>query len=268
VETVWLLQGSRLITDWESRYPSAEAWAPLEKRKQSRVAARLVTLSQTYGLASREMSLVAVVARPGDHPGKLPETQVVPVGMAQDTKFEAYFRRQVRGGMAAPEASAPNAGICFSRSLDSYRAAPGGKPAFSRSSVRLSRRTDAVKVPADKARAAKSAEDILLDLASRMDSDGGMPGKNRESRAIATVIAVLAFLSQGHSPTGGAFRSHVVRLVSFLRSLTGLSSRRQEVVAAVIELARKGTAPAGEWITCAHTSGNHWREVERSVLSL
>ena len=55
-ETVWLLQGSRLITDWESRYPSAEALAPLEKRKQSRVATRLLALSQTYGLSSREMS--------------------------------------------------------------------------------------------------------------------------------------------------------------------------------------------------------------------
>ena len=92
-ETVRLLQGSRLITDWESRYPSAEALAPLEKRKQSRVAARLLELSQTYGLASREMSLVAVVTRAGDRPGELPETRVVPVGMAQDTAFGAYFRQ-------------------------------------------------------------------------------------------------------------------------------------------------------------------------------
>ena len=90
-ETLWLLQGSRLITDWESRYPSAEALAPLEKRKQSRVAARLLALSQTYGLASREMSLVAVVTRPGDRPDELPETRVVPVGMAQDTAFGSYF---------------------------------------------------------------------------------------------------------------------------------------------------------------------------------
>jgi hypothetical protein len=63
--------------------------------------------------------------------------------------------------------------------------------------------------------------EVLLDLASRMDSDGGMPGKSTESRAIATVIALLAFLSQGHTPTGGTFRSHVARLTSFLKSLTG-----------------------------------------------
>ena len=37
-ETIRLLQGSRLITDWDSRYPASEAVAPLEKRKQSRVA--------------------------------------------------------------------------------------------------------------------------------------------------------------------------------------------------------------------------------------
>jgi hypothetical protein len=54
-----------------------------------------------------------------------------------------------------------------------------------------------LKVNADACIPPPTADEILLDLASRMDSDGGMPGKNRESRAIATVIAVLAFLSQG-----------------------------------------------------------------------
>ena len=90
-QTVRLLQGSRLITDWESRYPAGEALAPLEKRKHNRVAERLSTLSRTYGLASREMSLVAVVKRSGDRPGAIPETRVVPVGMPQDVKFEAYL---------------------------------------------------------------------------------------------------------------------------------------------------------------------------------
>ena len=99
-ETVWLLQGSRLITDWESRYASADALAPLEKRKQSRVAMRLLELSRTYGLASREMSLVAVVKRAGDRPGELPETRVVPVGMAQDTEScNAYFQRRSVDGL-------------------------------------------------------------------------------------------------------------------------------------------------------------------------
>src|SRR5215831_9570492 len=91
-KTLRLLQGSRLITDWESRYPGKEALATIEKRQQSRVAGRLRTLSETYGLASREMSLVAVVKRAGDVAGELPVTRVVPVGMPQGMPFGAIFR--------------------------------------------------------------------------------------------------------------------------------------------------------------------------------
>jgi hypothetical protein len=114
----------------------------------------------------------------------------------------------------------------------------------------------------------KTAEDILLDLASGMEPDGGMPGNNPESRVSATIVALLAFLSQGHTPARGAFRSHVARLESFLQSLTGLSSHLQQVVSVVIELARKGTAPAGDWITLARTPGNHLKEVERRLNAL
>jgi Ca-activated chloride channel family protein len=109
-DAVWLLQGARLITDWESRYPSVEALAPIEKRQQSRVASRLRELSQTYGLASREMSLVAVVKRAGDRPGQLPETRVVSVGMPQDTRFAAYFHAPVS---LAPYVPPPGAGHAF-----------------------------------------------------------------------------------------------------------------------------------------------------------
>jgi len=112
-----------------------------------------------------------------------------------------------------------------------------------------------------------TAEDILLTLASRMESDGGMPGNNIESRAGATLIALLAFLSQGHTLTRGAFRSHVVRLLSFLQSVKGLSSRRQRIVSAIVDLAQKGTAPTGEWIALAHSPGNHWKKVEAVVLT-
>lgn len=255
-ETVWLLQGSRLITDWESRYPSTEALAPLEKRKQSRVAARLLALSQTYGLASREMSLVAVVTRPGDRPGELPETRVVPVGRAQDTVFGAYLLNRIVGPDAIDHSFVEHAELPAA----AFKASRGMR--FGR----VGNRSDERSVPTSKARSAETDEETLLDLASHMDPDGGMPGENAELRASATVIALLAFLSQGHTPTRGAFRSHVARLVSFLKSLTGLSIHQQQVVEAVIEMARKGMTPAGKWITLARTAGMHWGEVESVVL--
>jgi hypothetical protein len=264
-ETVWLLQGSRLITDWESRYPSAEVLAPAEKRKQSRVATRLVALSQTYGLASREMSLVAVVTRQGDRAGELPETRVVRVGMPQDTAFGAYFLSRTIGG-ATPSRFLGVASNRRPESIEFAMALPEAAPLSHLRSLSFGG-IEPKDASADTARLGDAAEDILLALASRMDSDGGMPGKNHESRASATVIALLAFLSQGHTLTRGAFRSHVARLVSFLKSVTGLSSHQQRIVAAIIELAQKGTAPTGEWIALAHTTGNHWKEVERVVLT-
>src|SRR5205814_1083861 len=103
---------------------------------------------------------------------------------------------KVTGGMARPSARVP---IARSALMDPCIVTSENRPMFKRSLEGLSRRKDTVEETTDKARP-DTAEDILLDLASRIDSDGGMPGKNPESRAIATVIAVLAFLSQGHSP--------------------------------------------------------------------
>jgi hypothetical protein len=94
-----------------------------------------------------------------------------------------------------------------------------------------------------------------------------MLGEIPESRAIASVVTLLAFLSQGHTDSSGAFRSHVARLMAFLESLNGLSRNQQQVVAAVIQLASEGTAPAGEWVRLARTSGNHWMKVEISVFA-
>jgi Ca-activated chloride channel family protein len=274
-ETVWLLQGSRLITDWESRYPSAEALASVEKRTQSRAAARLLALSQTYGLASREMSLVAVVTRLGDRPDELPETRVVPVGMPQNTAFGAYFPDQAMLSMLTPRLGL----VTSFKGLDVSEVAglPKSAGPFNSLRSRLIKRFGSLrphepelrseKAPVDYARAARTPEDILLDLASRLDSDGGMPGKDRESRAVAAAVTLLAFLSQGHTATQGAFRSHVARLVEFLKSLTGLSSHHQKIIDAVIDLARKGAAPAGKWMALARTSGDHWEEVGESVLN-
>ena len=260
-ETLWLLQGSRLITDWESRYPGAEALAPLERRKQSRVAARLLALSQAYGLASREMSLVAVVTRQGDRAGELPETRVVPVGMPLDVAFGAYFSNR-RMGEALLRSFGSAEVTLGPESIESVMSLREVAPP-SRARGWLFKRKASEDAAAVTASTGEAAEDVLLALASRMDSDGGMPGKNIELRAGAAVIALLAFLSQGHTPTSGAFRSHVVRLVSFLKSLTGLSSRQQRIVSAIIELAQRGTAPTGDWIALAHAGESDWREVEK-----
>ncbi len=281
-ETVWLLQGARLITDWESRYPSADALAPIEKRRANRIAARLRELSRTYGLVSREMSLVAVVSRTGDRAGQLPETRVVPIGMPQDTNFGAYFHKPAwppvqaamrpRLGMFGSPAgpSSPLASPTFTAGPGEFTrlmsaaapppasAPPPAPPEAPREPFtfdalfRRLRKSGAPPAPS------ASPEDALLALASAIDSDGGMPGANQSERASATVVTLLAFVSQGHTPTSGAFRSHVARLVAFLESLAGLAEDQRQSVELAVRAAREGRAPAGDWLRLAQTGGDRW----------
>jgi Ca-activated chloride channel family protein len=278
-ETIWLLQGARLITDWESRYPATEALAPLEKRQQSRIAARLLELSRTYGLASREMSLVAVVTRQGDRPGELPETRVVPVGMPQDTPFRAYFPGKVRIGAkrASPDSRHIFATVLaktpslhqppFTPVVEGAASSPfAAAKDLEVGSAAWPKRIFAQLFGASRTEpVSQNAESILLDLCSRMEPDGGMPGRSPEDRAGATIVALLAFLSQGHTLTAGAFRAHVTRLVAFLTSLSGVSGGRRPMVAEVIALARKGQTFAGEWISLAREPGSHWKEIETGL---
>ena len=236
-QTVRLLQGARLITDWEGRYPSGnESLAPLEKRKQNRVAERLSYLSRTYELASREMSLVAVVARAGDRPGEIPQTSVVPVGMPQDVQFDAYLPPPAPPGLAACVAGA--------QAMDTP------KPLGPRFSPLDSLRGMFRKSPPPSPDAApESSEDILINLASQLEPDGGMPGQNPSERSARSVALLLAFVAAGHTLTTGAFRSHVARLVQYLTSLN------RKIFDVAIQAARTGNVPPGDWLAAARDSG-------------
>ena len=145
-------------------------------------------------------------------------------------------------------------------------AAEAGMPLVRRAMSRLKGEPQAEHVPPQPVNT-ESADDGLLELASRMESDGGMPGQDPDARALAAALALFAFLSEGHTPTSGAFRSHVARLVAFLEKLAGLPPERQATVTAAIALARKGTRPEGEWLTVALKPAGGWREVERAVAS-
>jgi hypothetical protein len=64
-----------------------------------------------------------------------------------------------------------------------------------------------------------TAEDLLLALASQILPDGGMPASKESDRAAATLIALACFAIEGHTEKRGAFRSHVQRLVRYLKGL-------------------------------------------------
>ena len=201
-DTLRLLRGSRLITDCECRYPAGGAAS--SERQRTRVAEMLADLGRVYGLANREMSLVAVVKRDADRPGELPEIRVVPVGMPRGVSFDAYFLAvPATACMMAMPAPAPCA-------MPMQASKPRGWLLRMRGN-------------------SESAEDKLLTLAAEIEPDGGMPGKTIESRIAATLSAIREFSRNGHNATRGAFRSHVARLVAFLEARTLTDRQRRQL---------------------------------------
>lgn len=84
-------------------------------------------------------------------------------------------------------------------------------------------------------------------------------------RASASTAALLAFLANGHTPTSGAFRSHVARLVQFLESLSGLDGSKRRLVELALVAARNGQAPEGDWLKLAQSGGDCWRALARAL---
>ncbi len=269
--TIRLLQGSRLITDWEARYPSEEALAPLEKRKQSRIATRLVELSQRYGLASREMSLVAVVKREGDRPGELPHTQIVPVGMPQDVKPAAYFQPAAQPVAYLASMSGPDTHAMPIPPAPAVPTSSGGSIFHFdalRSIFQRSHADQSVSSVRPDLRPTQSNDDLLLELASELEPDGGMPGATDSARLARTVAAILAFVSQGHTIPKGAFRTHVLRLATYIKGLEGISPKEKSVIEMALMAAYNGNVPPGDWIAAARQPNPPWPRMEKALRAL
>lgn len=224
-ETLRLIRGARLISDWESRTEEPPQGGALDRRRQRRIQERLRRLSEIYGLASREMALVAVVERPGDQPGELPKTTVVPVGMPEDVEFDSYFAARA---ICARPRGFPSLLVAQRAALPRFRSR-AFQPEFHFIHAAM-----------------KASLDPLLELALAIEPDGGMPGADDEERALASLLALLCFLAEGSTESSGPYRPHVRRLVSFLENVS-LNERQRRIADGVIELARRGGSLPGNW---------------------
>jgi hypothetical protein len=75
----------------------------------------------------------------------------------------------------------------------------------------------------------------------------------------------LAFVTEGHTLTSGAFRSHVARLVEFLKAAGGVSDRERALIDSAIEAASSGTAPRADWLALARARGAQWGKIEAAL---
>ncbi len=129
------------------------------------------------------MSLVAVIRRKDDVGGDVPHTMIVPVGLPEDMSM-----RHVFSGKEMVLNS-----ICFAA------------PAAPRSSARPMLLVK--DVPEQSA-----APDPIVQLATLLEDDGGMPGSDMHQRIQHSVIALEIFLA-----AGSAFAPHARRLTAFLQ---------------------------------------------------
>ncbi len=238
-ESIRLLRGARLITDLESRMLGSEE----SRRRNTREVKELEQLSVKFGLASRAMSLVAVVERAGDHPGEIPQTQVVPVGIPQDMAFGAYFD-------SAGAAKDRVGSLHLSSSVTLYES--DRAVSFSRLH-QAPRASKAKQQELFKSPQLELPEDLLLELASRLEPDGGIRSNNDDERLSLTLVALLCFLAEGHTMQSGTFRSHVERLLTFVKNYptAKLADDRRKVLSAIIALVESGRSLPGNWLSTA-----------------
>jgi hypothetical protein len=83
-----------------------------------------------------------------------------------------------------------------------------------------------------------------------------MPGRDEEERVQAAILALLAFLAEGHTERSGTFRSHVRRLMGFLEG----ADHVHPMVGRILTLVRRGGTLEGDW--SARQPGPHlWAEL-------
>jgi hypothetical protein len=193
-----LLYGAARITEVESQ---------IVGEPENEDAEELEALSRQYGLASKVMALVAVVERESDRPGELPQTQVVPVGLPQDLELGAYF-----GEAASMDELLGNASVL-------QLAAPSATAA--RFGARARGVYFASELPKSPTygRAADDEEDQLLEDASRLEADGGMPGASLEERVTRSLDLLERLVEHGSTRARGPFRHHMRRLLEFLEDV-------------------------------------------------
>jgi hypothetical protein len=246
------LEGARRITDLEATLSALpDSSSQKLQRQEKRLLAQLERLSKEYGLASRAMALVAVIKRPGDRPDEVPKTQVVPVGMPEDTAFESYFSSSIDSPAEASESSctaSPPVFFLSSSPLDvsdvssSQSVWMSAWMSFNRSLNQLvgARPQDRIEKGEE-----TSDEALLVELAGRIEPDGGMPGKTEEQRWWTTAAVLCYFLSLGHTPQHGAFRRHVERMLQYLTASPVVATDVQAWD--LLHRLQQGDVPSGAW---------------------
>jgi len=248
-----LLQGARIIAECESRILPAERRGVAARREVSRANEQLLKLSQEYGLASSEMSLVAVVKRSGDVAGEIPKTQIVSVGIPEGMEMEGLALSLMEGSAERPTGTysveAFRGAILGTQPAAPQSASASSLTSWVRKHLHRAAPQPSIAIPQSPA-PVLSADDFLMSLAGMLEPDGGMPGNTSQIRIANSLAALLCFVSQGNSGGSGPFRVHISKLLKYLSPalLRQLDSAIAQDVSRVLEKIASAKSPGGDWL--------------------
>ncbi len=228
-ETIWLIQGAQQVAATESWLERLEDLEGLEEDKGA-VRTQLEALSRRYGLASQAMALVAVMQRPGDKPGELPQMDVIPVGMPEDTSLGSSFVPQ--------ETMAPRVVYYQRLSIDTSGTGSGGardllealelvegrqmragsaEEAFGQAEEEDAEPELSVRERPVSARGRSSLHQALK-LASRLLEDGGLPAEGEQQRWYASAMALVLLHQVAQREGQATLQPHITRLQRYLQN--------------------------------------------------
>lgn len=232
-----------------------EAALDMAKEGPARVAVEqeLKELSVGYELASRVMSLCAVLERVGDQAGDTPEQKMVPVGMPSDMVGQGgVFGSPLRsasvnflslsggGGSRglslgdttadAYPASLEPTSYCLSDSLGETRRFTASNSAETFTSGNLGTSIKGTSLGGPRMRlmsdsgpyksieppADTSSASGLIGWLGQLEADGGLPGDNLETRMGKTAVLANLVLQRKIQSHSSAFTRHLLKMADFL----------------------------------------------------
>jgi len=259
-EVLRLLTGARLIADTDAELDTTDGENKTKRRHYNRLQERLRALSCEYGLASRQMALVAVVERPGDRPGEPPHTKVVPLGFPQEKLLEGYV----------PACYPPD---CMNMVTSAYKVASSVSPSsvlkMLTGGLQFLRRIEAMPMELSVkyviSQEAQDDDTWLWSKLAALREDGGLGDGNVEQRVLATLFLLLE-MAQRATELLGVFDAHRKRIVAFLTSQASkLSVERQQLVQAVVTAVEHGQSFPGSWQHVPSDTDKAWAMVQQAV---
>lgn len=273
----------------------------LELKDTKRANKKLRDLGKTFGLASREMSLVAVVKRKGDKAREMVQ-EVVPVGtpvshpgtpMSHVYCMPTLGSVQLasigsvrRGGSRSFTKGLMPASASFAYQPTATRgmSTPSGGTSFSCSVQPESWAADSLgfddQDPVKGIGFADSIEDFaptettltvtgpiptvsdsLLDKVGQLESDGGMPGDTPEARLLSTILLGLVALQEDPS----LYAAHLERMAEFLEAQAKILPKRAQALQEMAAKFRQGSLVPGAWTLDTAPTEALWTEFRAAL---